>query len=43
VLEATAKQIPCAPAMIAVLMPMTSPADDTSGPPELPGLRAASV
>ena len=24
-------------------MPITSPADDTSGPPELPGLSAASV
>ena len=38
-----AKQMPCAPAMIAVLMPTTSPCDDTSGPPELPGLSAASV
>ena len=28
---------------MAVLTPMTSPADDTSGPPELPGLSAASV
>ena len=27
----------------AVLMPITSPRDDTSGPPELPGLSAASV
>ena len=27
----------------AVLMPITSPADDTSGPPELPGLSGASV
>ena len=27
----------------AVLMPMTSPREDTSGPPELPGLSAASV
>ena len=27
----------------AVLMPTTSPCDDTSGPPELPGLSAASV
>ena len=29
--------------MIAVLMPITSPREDTSGPPELPGLSAASV
>ncbi len=29
--------------MTAVLMPITSPRDDTSGPPELPGLSAASV
>ena len=29
--------------MMAVLMPITSAADDTSGPPELPGLSAASV
>ncbi len=43
VLLATAKQIPCAPEMIAVLMPITSADDDTSGPPELPGLSAASV
>ena len=28
---------------MAVLMPTTSPAADTSGPPELPGLSAASV
>ena len=38
-----AKQIPCAPEMIAVLIPITSPCDETSGPPELPGLSAASV
>src|ERR1700752_2928619 len=43
VLLATAKQMPCAPAMTAVLMPITSPPDDTSGPPELPGFSAASV
>ena len=43
VLLATAKQMPCAPRIIAVLMPMTAPADDTSAPPELPGLSAASV
>jgi hypothetical protein len=29
--------------MIAVLMPTTSPAAVTSGPPEFPGLSAASV
>ena len=29
--------------MIAVLMPITSPARSTSGPPEFPGLIAASV
>ena len=43
VLLATAKQMPCAPMMTAVLMPITWPEDATSGPPELPGLRAASV
>src|SRR5215204_4936948 len=43
VLLATAKQMPCAPWMIAVLMPMTSPLEDSSGPPELPGLSAVSV
>src|ERR1700748_514766 len=43
VLLATAKQMPCAPWMIAVLTPMTSAFDDTSAPPELPGLSAASV
>ena len=42
-LAATAKQMPCAPMIIAVLMPMTSPLDETSGPPELPGFSAASV
>ena len=44
----TAKPIPmfpsfCAFVMIAVLMPMTSPRTLSSGPPELPGLIAASV
>ena len=29
--------------MVAVLMPITSPREFTSGPPELPGLSAASV
>jgi hypothetical protein len=43
VLTGTAKQIPCAPLMIAVLIPTTSPRESTSGPPELPGLSAASV
>src|ERR1700726_498367 len=43
VLLATAKQMPCAPLIIAVLIPITSAADDTSGPPELPGLKPASV
>src|SRR6185437_11749199 len=43
VLLATAKQMPCAPMMTAVLMPITSPREDTSGPPELPGFKAASV
>jgi hypothetical protein len=42
-LAAIAKQMPCAPVMIAVLMPTTSPCEETSGPPELPGLSAASV
>src|SRR5207302_1156890 len=35
--------MPEPPATIAVLMPMTSPCMFTSGPPELPGLMAASV
>ena len=43
VLLAMAKQRPCAGRIIAVLTPMTSPRDLTSGPPELPGLSAASV
>ena len=43
VLLATAKQMPCAPMIMAVLMPMTSPGEETSAPPELPGLSAASV
>src|SRR5215471_5682258 len=43
VFAATAKQMPCAPMITAVLMPTTSPWEDTSGPPELPGLSAASV
>jgi len=38
-----AKPMPEPPATIAVLMPMTSPCMLTSGPPELPGLMAASV
>ena len=40
---AVAKQIPCASGMIAVLTPITRPRESTSGPPELPGLSAASV
>ena len=43
VLIAIAKQIPCAGRIIAVLTPMTSPRELTSGPPELPGFSAASV
>jgi hypothetical protein len=35
--------MPCAPLIIAVLIPTTSPVVATSGPPELPGLSAASV
>ena len=38
-----AKQMPWAGAMMAVLMPMTRPRESTSGPPLLPGFRAASV
>jgi len=40
---AVAKQMPCAPGMIAVLTPITSPRGSASGPPELPGFSAASV
>jgi hypothetical protein len=40
---ATAKQIPWAGRIMAVFTPITSPRVFTSGPPELPGLRAASV
>src|ERR1700730_17530744 len=36
-----AKPMPCAMAMIAVLMPATRPCPSTSGPPEFPGLSAA--
>jgi hypothetical protein len=39
----TAKPIVLARGLIAVLMPITSPARFSSGPPELPGLMAASV
>ena len=39
----TAKLIPCAPKIIAVLMPTTRPRVSTSGPPELPGLSATSL
>ena len=43
VLTAMAKQMPWAGQMMAVLTPTTSPRELTRGPPELPGLRAASV
>ena len=43
VFTGTAKQIPCAPAITAVLIPTTLPRESTSGPPEFPGLSAASV
>ena len=43
VLLAMAKQSPCAGRIMAVLTPITSPRVVTSGPPELPGLSAASV
>jgi len=43
VLAAIAKQIPWAGRITAVFTPITSPHQLTSGPPELPGLRAASV
>ena len=43
VLMAIAKQSPCAGRIIAVLTPMTSPRESTSGPPEFPGFSAASV
>ena len=35
----TAKQIPCAGWMIAVLMPTTRPAESTSGPPRVAGVQ----
>ena len=41
--DGIAKPIPEPPATIAVLIPTTSPCMFTSGPPELPGLMAASV
>jgi hypothetical protein len=41
--EGIAKPMPEPPATIAVLIPITSPCMFTSGPPELPGLMAASV
>ncbi len=43
VLTGMAKQRPWAGRMTAVLMPTTWPRESTRGPPELPGLRAASV
>ena len=42
-LIAIAKPIPCASLSTAVLTPITCPALLMSGPPELPGLMAASV
>lgn len=38
-----AKPMPSASVLVAVLIPITSPAALTSGPPELPALMAASV
>ena len=38
-----AKHMPWAGAITAVLMPITRPAPETKGPPELPGLSGASV
>src|SRR6266446_2378363 len=43
VLIPTAKQIPWAGRITAVLTPTTRPRESTSGPPELPGFNAASV
>ena len=43
VLADTAKPNPCAFSYIIVLIPMTFPSNETSGPPLLPGLIAASV
>ena len=43
VLTPTANAIPCAGRMIAVFSPTTRALESTKGPPELPGLRAASV
>src|SRR5438132_10196306 len=42
VLLAIAKQSPCAGRITAVFTPITSPRVVTSGPPEFPGLSAAS-
>ena len=42
-LMGTANPIVFACGLIAVLIPITSPARFSSGPPELPGLMAASV
>ena len=41
VVAGIAKPIPCANAMIAVLMPITAPLASSSGPPELPGFSGA--
>ena len=40
---ATAKQMPCAGRMTAVLTPITLPRESSKGPPEFPGFSAASV
>ena len=40
---AMANEMPCAEAITAVFTPITRPCESTSGPPELPGLSAASV
>ena len=42
-LTGTAKLIPCAILIIAVLMPITRPRLSTRGPPELPGLSGTEV
>jgi hypothetical protein len=43
VLIPVAKQMAWACGIIAVLTPITLPLESTSGPPEFPGLSAASV
>ena len=41
--DADAARVPLPPVAICELMPITRPAASSSGPPELPGLIAASV